>query len=538
VGRRIRWLGIVLILCFGLILVQLTNIQFHRAAALSASQYNPRNSSAHTDNLRGDIFAADGTILAQSVPATAGAYKYQRVYPQGALYGEVVGYDSVQWGTFGVEQTYNTQLSKHTQPATTIGQLLSPPPPTTDNVTLTIQPKLQQAAQTALNNIDSAVGYKDGAVVAIDPTTGAVEAMYSNPSFDPTPLVSPYIKIENAGRAAQSAVDAEGFSARQPISYSEIFPPGSTFKVITTSTVFDLKPALANYSFPTAPCISLPNSNKLLCNDGSTPATADPCGGNMSAMLPASCDPGYGQLGLLLGGTLLNQQAEAFGYNQVPPIDLPDVVASNFPSVADFGLCATCVGPPGVAYSAIGQEDVAASALQNALVASGIADGGVVMTPHVMAEIRQADNGQLVTTYQPKPWLRATTQATAAEVTVLMQAVATRGTAAGRLSPGLNAAVKTGTAQTGRTDAAANTDDWMIGFAPANDPKIAVAVVVPYQEISTSGAEVAGPIMNCMLTTALDLTDLGGVGSACPAPAPAATPTTSSPTTTTTAAKR
>ena len=531
-GRRIRWLGVVLIVCFGLILVQLTNIQFHRAAALKASTYNPRNSSARYDNLRGDILAADGTVLAQSVPAKAGAYKYQRVYPGGALYGEVVGYDSALWGTFGVEDTYNSQLSKHTQPATTIGQLLSPPGPTTDNVTLTIQPKLQQAAQTALNNIVSASGNKDGAVVAIDPTTGAVEAMYSSPSFDPTPLVSPFATVEDLGRLAQDKPDAEGFTARQPLSYGAIFFPGSTFKVITTSAVYDLKPALANYSFPTAPCISLPNSNKLLCNDGSSPATADPCGGNMSAMLPASCDPGYGELGLMLGGALLNQQAEAFGYNQVPPLDLPGVVASYFPSVADFSLCSapSCVGPPGAALSAIGQEEVRVSALQNALVAAGIADGGVVMTPHVMAEIRQSNNGQLVTTYQPKPWVRATSQSTAAEVTVLMQAVATRGTATGRLTPSLNAAVKTGTAQTGLPDVYANTDDWMIGFAPANDPKIAVAVAVPYQQNISQGASVAGPIMNCMLTTALDVTDLEGVPSSCPAPAPAAPPTTAAPT--------
>ena len=536
-GRRIRWLGVVLILCFGLILLQLTNIQFHRAAALASSPYNLRNSADRFDNLRGDILAADGTVLAQSVPAKTGSYKYQRVYPGGALYGEVVGYDSALWGTFGVEDTYNTQLSKHAQSVTTIGQLLSPPAPTTDNVTLTIQPKLQQAAQTALNNIVSASGNKDGAVVALDPTTGAVEAMYSSPSFDPTPLVSPYSTVEDLGRLAQDKPDAEGFNARVPLSYGAIFFPGSTSKVITTSAVYDLKPALANYSFPTAPCISLPNSNKMLCNDGTTPANSSPCGGNMSAMLPASCDPGYGQIGLMLGGALLNQQAQAFGYNKVPPLDLPDVAASYFPSVADFTLCSapSCVGPPGAALAAIGQENVRASALQNALVAAGIADGGVVMTPHVMAEIRQSDNGQLVTTYQPKPWLRATTQSTAAEVTVLMQAVATRGTAAGRLTPSLNAAVKTGTAQTGLLNVLTNTDDWMIGFAPANDPKIAVAVVVPYQQNISQGATVAGPIMNCMLTTALDVTNLEGVASACPAPVTAASSTT---TTTTTAAKR
>jgi peptidoglycan glycosyltransferase len=508
-------LGVVLILCFALILLQLTNIQFHRAAALANSAGNPRNAFKVYDNLRGDILASDGTtVLAQSVRSTQGLYKYQRIYPGKNLYSEVVGYDSFLYGTAGVEYQYNQQLSKHNQPASSLSDLLSPPPPSTDNVTLTLVPKLQQAAQTALSNIVSS--NKDGAVVALNPTTGAVLAMYSTPSFDPNSLASPMASIENLGRLAQSTKDAEGFSARQPISYSEIFFPGSTSKVVTSSAVYDLKPTLASFNYPDDQkdsCLTLPHSDKILCNDGTTPDNSSACGGTMVTMLPQSCDPGYGALGIQLGGPLLAEQAAAFGYNQVPPIDLPFVVASHFPTAADFSRTLE----PGVAYASIGQQDVQASALQNAMIAAAIANGGVVMTPHVMAQIRQ-QNGQLVTTYQPKPWLRATTQQTAAQVTSLMQSVATAGTASGRLTPSLNAAVKTGTAQTGRTDPTSNTDDWMIGFAPANDPQVAVAVVVPYQEVSTSGAEVAGPIMNCMLTTALGVTDLQGVGSACPPP--------------------
>jgi len=515
-GRRIRWLGIIMVLCFGMVLVQLVNIQYRRAPALAASTQNPRNLAANYDNQRGTILAANGAILAESVPSTVGSFKYQRTYPTKNLFSEIVGYDSHIYGLNGVEYQYDSYLSSHAQKATTLGQLLSPPPATTDNVTLTVDPTLQTAAQTALSNVASA--NKDGAVVVLQPTTGNVLAMYSSPSFDPNPLASPLTSVENLGRLVQNTKDAEGFTPALPLSYTQIFQPGSTSKVVTSAAAYDLKPALASFSAPVQACLKLPDSDKQLCNDD---ATTNPCGGMMSEMLPASCDPGYAALGLALGGDVLAKQADMFGYNQVPPLDLPNVAASHYPTAEDF-TPPNEPGLPGVAYSAIGQQDVAASALQNALIASAIADGGVIMTPHVMAEVRD-QSGQLVTSYQPKPWLRATTQSTAAQITALMEAVISGGTATGAISPSLNAAVKTGTAQ---TDINNQTDDWMIGFAPATDPQVAVAVVVPYQAQSASGAAVAGPIMNCILATALGDTNLEGVPTACPVSATPAAPAT------------
>ena len=501
-GRRIRWLALVLVACFAVVLIQLWNVQFRKAQALDSSSENPLNVVKRYDNQRGMILAADGqTVLAESKLATSGPYHYMRVYPtpDPSVYAPVVGYSSIFYGTSGIEYQYDRYLVAHSQPVQSLSQLLDPPPATTDNVVLTIEPYLQQAAMQALR--DNPHPDKDGAVVVIDPHTGAILAMASNPSFDPNLLASPDIHQEQVAYYTYSQRNAEGFIPLRPIATGEIFPPGSTAKVITTTAVYNLRPQLANFSFPTAGCLPLPQSNRLLCNDAPGPQGAVPCGGTMQVMLPESCDPGYGALGIALGADALSQQAAQFGYNAVPPIDLPGVVRSNYPTAAQ--LASNQLGAPGLAYSAIGQQDVAATALQNAMVAAGVANGGVVMTPHLLDQVRDAQ-GRVVTSYQPTPYLRAASQQAAAQVVPLMEAVATNGTAAGIFPPQWQVAAKTGTAQTGRPDPTANTDDWMIAFAPASNPKVAVAVVVPYQEVSTSGAEVAGPIMRAVLQAALN----------------------------------
>lgn len=516
-SRRIRWLGAFMLLCFALVLVQLVNVQFRQAQALRSSPNNPRNVVKKYDNLRGDILAANGQILAESVPAPKGSgpYQYMRSYPMGSLFAQIVGFDDAFYGAdAGVEYQYNSYLVAHNQKATTLSQLLAPPPPTTDDVTLTVEPYLQQVAQQALASIPASVdpsGNRDGAVVVLDVHTGAVLAMYSSPSYDPAPLASPNVATEEAaGHADFSTTDSEGFSGGLPIATFDRLFPGSTFKVVTTSAVYNLAPQLSNFTFKTAPCTGpLPDSNKQICNDAATPQAANPCGGTIPQMLPPSCDPGYAELGMALGAATLNRQAELFGYNTKPPIDLPDVVPSYFPPAADFQP--QNLGLAGLAYSAFGQQNVQATALQQAMVAAAVADNGTVMTPHVMASIHNS-SGQLVTSYHPRAWKQAMSPSAAQTVNQLMQSVVTSpdGTAygvhdaAGVSLAALHAAVKTGTAQTGGTDPNTNTHDWMIGFAPANNPQVAVAVVVPYQQVSTSGAQVAGPIMATMLQAALN----------------------------------
>jgi len=184
--------------------------------------------------------------------------------------------------------------------------------------------------------------------------------------------------------------------------------------------------------------------------------------------------------------------ATSFGYDEKPPLDLPGTVASYFPTAASFAN-----NIPGLGYSSIGQENVRASALQDALEAAGVGNGGVIMTPHLMSFITAPD-GKILERYKDSVWKTPLTAAQAAQIVPLMQNVVKYGTAAGVGFPAADdVAAKTGTAQTG--NAKKNTDDWLIAFAPATDPTIAIAVVVPYQPTANFGATVAGPIVKCLV---------------------------------------
>jgi len=503
VDRRIRVLAMVLLVLFGALLVQGANVQFRRSQALATDPKNPRVQAAKLSLGRGQILAADGSVLAISVPTPTATYKYQRYYPAGTLMSQLVGVDSPNYGLYGLEGEYNSFLTPHKQPAISISQLLSPTT-STDSVITTIEPKLQALAAAQLNG-------RDGAVVALNPTTGAVEAMYGNPTFEPNGLVSPLTSTEQAAWTAAITPNASGFVPLSSLAYARTFPPGSTFKVVTSSAVLDLRPDLANKSYPYKSTITFTDSNQTLSNDG-----GGSCGGTIAEMLPPSCDTGFALVGEDLGATTLFQQATSFGWNQIPPVDLPKeaVAPANFPTPAQLGTSQSLV-----AYSAIGQYDVAATPLQNALDAAAIADGGVIMTPHLMSRIDDAQ-GNVVETYKPSIWKTATTPATSATVTKMMQGVVQDGTAStvGFL-PQDNVAAKTGTAQTSLTNVNELTDDWMIAFAPADHPQVALAVFVPNQGFSVTGAEVAGPIMKCMIEGALAL-DAGlpvtGTATTCP----------------------
>jgi len=480
VQKRIRVLALFLMLLFGVILIQGANVQFRRANALATSPNNPRVAAARLSEGRGSILAADGTILAQSVPTPNAQYKYQRTYPLADLTGQVTGFFSPIYGEWGIEAQYNSYLVSHSQPASSLAQVLSPTN-STDSVALTLVPSLQKLAQSQLAG-------RDGAVVALNPKNGDVLAMYSNPSYDPNPLASPSGTVEKAAWANDIAKDANGFSKLLALSFQETFPPGSTFKVVTSTAAYQQRPDLATKSYPITTTISLPDTDKTLSNFG-----FGSCGGTVAQMLPPSCDTGFALLGLDLGAPVLFSQATAFGFNSRPPLDIPGVATSNFPTVAQL-----TAQKPFIAYSAIGQGNVAATALQNALDAAAIANGGVIMKPHLMREIRTSQ-GDLVTKYKPSPWRTATTPAVASQVSTLMQQVVSEGTAAGVFSPASKVAAKTGTAQTNAGAVNLRTDDWMIAFAPADNPEVALAVVLPNQALSGTGAAVAGPVMNCMV---------------------------------------
>ncbi len=461
-GRRIRWLGVIMVACLGLVTAQLVNIQLVKAKALQTSPFNPRVAVLATHNPRGTIYAADGTVLAKSIPTPAGTnrkdypYDYVRQYPQGALFAGITGYDSVLSGAVtDIENEYNAYLGPHTESAQSLSQLLfrEKLPTTTDDVTLTVEPKLQQAA---LADLLATPGHNDGAVVVLNPKTGAVLAMVSNPSYDPNALVSTSLAANNLAYVAYTRPDGhENFLPLRPIANSESSSPGSTMKVVTSTTAYNLKPSLIGFDYPQAPCQSFPDDGgHPLCNDGSSPANAVPCGGTMANdMLAASCDPGYGDLGVQEGVATLRQQAELFGINSVPPIDLPAVGQQPTAGVDCVNAADTAgerAEAPGGLRDRAGDGEGHGAAERNDRGGDRQWRGDHDAAPDVVDH--QFERSALVKTYTPTPMPRSASPAAAQAVTSLMESVITnpQGTAAGvGFPPYLCAAVKTGTAQFG-----------------------------------------------------------------------------------------
>ncbi len=492
-ARRIRWLGVGMVICFFILFLQLNNIQVVKAHQYATDPNNPAV-KAQSQQPRGVIQSADGQVLAKSVPAPkSSGYKYERVYPEkwATLFSGVVGVDSPNYLQYGVEASYNSYLVAHNRPITSLKDLLTTGGPITDTVTLTISTKLQEAARAALAG-------QVGAVVALDPRTGAVLAMYSNPTYDPNLLASLNSNTEAFAFAEDNTRNKYGFAPFTSLAYQDAsqFGPGSTFKIVTSAAAYDRAPQLVNTPMPSfgpIPSGYFKGQTQPLNNDDH-----EPCGGTIAQMLPPSCDTGFAILGTRIGAADMTAEADAFGFNQQPPIDLPH----GSEEVSNF-LQPSCYQNAQVflAYSSIGQKCTQASPLQMAMVASAIADNGVIMTPHVMDQIRDSD-GNLVTQYQPTPWKQATSSTTATAIKGLMREVVTNGTASiVGFPPQDDVAAKTGTAQAGVGNT--NVNGWMIAFAPASDPTVAIAVVIPNTVLYEVGAQVAGPVMKSMIEAVL-----------------------------------
>ena len=234
-GRRIRWLGVIMVVCLGLVVAQLVNIQLVKAKQLQTSPNNPQVAAAEVHQPPRDrSWPPTGRSSPSRSRRRRGPTRrtipthYVRQYPQGPLYAGITGYDSaLYYGTAGIEQQYDSFLGPHQQPPQTLSQLIfrQSQPTITDNVTLTVQPTLQQAAWQALTTLPPGAN-KDGAVVVLQPSTGNILAMVSNPTFDPNPLVSTSLQAEQLAYLSYTHKDHEGFhpaaADRQP---ARRFPP-------------------------------------------------------------------------------------------------------------------------------------------------------------------------------------------------------------------------------------------------------------------------------------------------------------------------
>jgi penicillin-binding protein A len=488
---QIRRVGIALVLAFLAVFLQLNYIQIFAAESISENPANRLQLIREYSIKRGEILTFDGVRIARSRP-TKGLYKYRRYYPGGELYGHITGWYSVRYGLDRLERTYQDQLLGE-------GGVLSMQDiedqflgsgEQGDDVRTTIASRLQEVARQAL-------GAERGSVVAMDPTTGEVRAMWSNPSFDPTPLAS------FDGRESKRYWDSlDPTSPVSPLVNAAVtrgYPPGSTFKVLTAAAALQSGEYRPDSTFPDPqrlePCEGprergepcLPLTTQSLTN-----FTHQPCAGgqiNLFDALRISCDTTFAILGLDVPSDVYDM-AQAVGFNEPLPFDVR-TEASQFPQIDDDNA-------PLRAYAGIGQGDVNATPLQMAVVAATIANGGNVPRPRLVREIID-QSGRIVRTFEPEILRQAMSADVARVITQMMVSVVEAGTGTAAQIPGVSVAGKTGTAQTVRGE---NPHTWFIAFAPANDPQIAVAVIVEnggsFGSEATGGA-VAAPIAKLVI---------------------------------------
>jgi len=477
VNTQIRRLGIALIACYIALFVMLNWIQFVHKDQLDNNANNTIGVKQDFNKPRGTITSADGALLAQSVAQPSGSeFSYQRTYPEADLFAQMSGFYSFRLGASGLEKTYNDELAGQTigQQVSGFADLLNPRPQV-GNLTITVRKDLQQVAKTAL-------GDREGSVVAIDPKTGALLAFWSFPSYDPNAISSNDLNAAQDAYNTLLKVDGQPLRAHQ---YQERYFPGSTFKTVTGSIGVDTGVVtVESPSYPVATSYTPPGTTKSISNFG-----GESCGGTLYPILQVSCNSAFAQMGTeTIGPDRMIAGAQAFGFNSKPPIDLPAPVASSFPTDFRRNL-------PALAQASIGQNDVQATPLQMALVAATIANGGTMMKPHVLQDVRDSENG-IVSRYDTGAWLRPISADSAAVMKAGMLDVVARGTATRLQIPGYEVGGKTGTAQLGIDPPASHA--WIMGFAgPPGDPQIAIAVVVLNQAgfgSEATGGRVAAPI--------------------------------------------
>ncbi len=422
---------------------------------------------------RGRILASDGTVIARSVAKGRGpSLRYVRDYPEGDTYGHPIGYSFVEYGNSEFEAYHNSELIGDENEFSSIFDELRGKDPVGNDIKTSIDPTAQQTA------FDLLAG-QPGAVVAMEPSTGAIKAMVSVPPFDPNDVPTKFAELSNDdtnrpmfNRATQGQ-----------------YPPGSTFKLVTAAAALD-SGAISPDDTINSPATIDVQGNPLANADASDYGDI-----NVTTALTHSVNTYFGQLGEKIGTGTLEDYMTKFGFNAKPQLDLPDGQMSTS-GVYDQETESFLSGndPIDVGRLAIGQERLLATPIQMAEVAATIANGGDLMRPQIWSEVRDAD-GRTVKTMDPEKQSDVISEETADQLTEAMKDVVNEGTGTAAALSGVDVAGKTGTAEIPNVERCAGGEPnqaWFVGFAPADDPQIAVAATVECTD--GQGGTVAAPI--------------------------------------------
>jgi peptidoglycan glycosyltransferase len=487
IGTTLGRVGLALAIAFGGLAAGAGYWQVLRSSDLSRAPGDAAVIAASRNVLRGVITDRDGKRLAWNVRDANG--EPYRVYASPAL-SAVIGYASRQWGTTGLEQAWDPQLTgvASADPLFDLTRKfrLDPSDPQALRTTLVLQ--LQEAAVQLL-------GANRGAVVMLDPRTGEVLALASTPTFDGSAVANPATSA-----TAFAALQADPALPLLPRATLGRYVPGSAFKIVTATAALGSGAVTPATTFPEQPAAERTGLlvNGFRIRDGHHPFTGS-LALDFDQAVEVSCNEWFALAGLRTGGAAFSEAAARFGFGASIPFDLPTAASQVTAGGGAFG--GGFSDAVELANAAYGQGETLVTPLQMALVASAVANGGVLMTPHL---VLSATGRGGTTSIDPRPWREVMSQAVATEIGDAMQLAVSsswgRIFTAGAAVNGLLVAGKSGTAE---LDPGNRPHSWFIGYAPADNPQVVVAVLVEHSGGGTvRAAPIAGSLFRAWLAWA------------------------------------
>ncbi len=472
----VRLYGFVVLL-FALLVAFTSRWTIFEASSLRENHLNARSLLEQQRIDRGPIIAADGTVLARSRRGSEGVY--ERSYPTGSLFGNVIGYYFTDRGSAGFERFRSAALNGQTDTGLqAILDQLQGHKPTGERVLTTLEPKAQRVAEEAL-------GEHKGAVVALEPRSGAVTVMASSPSYDPNDVRSTtsYEKLarDSSGQPLVNRATQFGYA------------PGSTFKIVTATAAIDTG------RYTTQSTVSgrdnIPVSGVKLQNDSNESFGMI----TLTEALAKSVNTVWAQVAEKVGKATMARYMARFGFDRKPRLDYPATEMSASGESEGERIVAPTSERVDVGRMGIGQDKLTVTPLQMAEVASAVADRGTLMVPHITSRIVNSE-GQTVLRVTPKVQSDVMKPSTAAAVTTMMEAVVNEGTGTSAQIPGVQVAGKTGTAETLLGQTINNV--WFVAFAPASNPRVAIAVTL--KGVPGEGATFAAPVARRVIEALLN----------------------------------